>query len=60
MYTSAHAFQSWCLGQQESEVSARGDESSSREMEAVRVGCTSFGVEQRDEEVIFWVRSKVI
>ncbi|CAI9541422.1 unnamed protein product [Staurois parvus] len=42
MYTSAHAFQSWCLGQQVSEVSAGGDESSSREMVAVRGRCTSF------------------
>ncbi|CAI9603473.1 unnamed protein product [Staurois parvus] len=53
MYTSAHAFQSWCLGQQESEVSAGGDESSSREMVAMRGRCTSFGVEQRGKEVRF-------
>ncbi|CAI9553411.1 unnamed protein product [Staurois parvus] len=60
MYTSAHAFQSWCLGQQGSEVSAGGDESSSREMVAVRGRCTSFGVEQRGKEMRFWERRKVI
>ncbi|CAI9581463.1 unnamed protein product [Staurois parvus] len=60
MYTSVHALQSWCLGQQESKVSAGGDESSSREMVAVRVRCTSFGVEQKGKEVRFWEHRIVI
>ncbi|CAI9542589.1 unnamed protein product, partial [Staurois parvus] len=60
MYTSAHAFQAWCLGQQESEVSAGGDESSNREMVAVRGRCTSFGVEQRGKEIRFLEHKIVI